>query len=1219
MRLQYFASQRKLANLAGFFCFSAQPAVSTDGFKVLDLTSIIKGTDEMLFSRMLEILTRNKRPTQMPRSYWQRLTPRQTIRRCGRNWQTEQLECRLLLTATPNGDSLRTYRLAVSATEEYTAFFGDSRTAAQQAIVNSVATFNEILNRELNVHLDLIMNLDIIFGGDHPSSDPFTTLSASLGQNQTLLDSEIGSANYDIGHVFGTFAGGGLATLNSAGKSGIKAQGASGTSSPTGSGFDLLAIHEFGHQFGATHTFNGADSARKPETAYEPGSGSTIMSYAGILPAVFGEPPVGNNLQNDPDDYFHAGSIDQIVAHLEDLDSDGVGTISSVVNQIPAVNAGNDFTIPAGTPFSLSATGTDADGDTLFYNFEQFDIGAAQNVDPLDADNGFSPLFRSFVPAVADSSGTFTRVFPQLSDILGGTSTKGEQLPSTNRSLNFRATVRDHQGGTNGDDVLLTVVDTGSDFAITNLNSTTTLTGGANQEISWDVAGTTTNGINVSDVEILLSTDGGLTFPTLLATTPNDGSHTLALPNIDTATARFMVRADGNVFFDISNANVTIATNPAAPGVSIIESGGSTSVGEVSAVGAATDTYTLALNTTPTSAVEITINGDDDLLVSSDGSTFGSAITLSIVDTSTQTIHVRAFNDADVEGTHTGTITQTVSASTDANYPVGLLVNGVVSTVIDDERTPLVAVDLQQSGESVPANWTEINQNDGVFSATTFNDLIREDGSTTTIDLTVGPTTSQGNSFGPSDPDDATVPIHTPSLVDAGGVLGWSKASANTVLANWSGLTPSEKYNVYILVAERFAGGLDINHTVTILGDGSDNPTPFTQTTTGFGGELQINNQQGDDALALEDFALTVTADSSGEIDVQLVRDDGVSSNIIYLGAVAIQHAVTPTSEPPIVDVVSFNSGTGQLTVDAGATDSVEISAVNGASGTVVVEINGVANTQFGTVAPSTVQSIVVNGGSGANLVDLSAVSNRDFTNVGGVGITVLGAAGNDTLSGSDFADNIDGAAGDDLILGGSADDVLAGGADNDTILSGSGADSVDGGPGNDFITGNSGRDTLLGNDGADTIFGGGGKDSIRGGNGEDVIRGNRGPDSLFGEAGNDTITGGAGKDSISGGDDADSLVGSSGSDGINAGAGADIVIGRGGADTLLGLSGNDTLNGGVRGDVLIGGDDDDDLTGAGGTDTLAGGEDPGDTFDNMTEVDELFTESMFAALLAFT
>ena len=1159
-------------------------------------------------------------------SRWLRLSPRRST---SGNWRTEQLECRLLLTATPNGNDLRTYRLAVAATEEYTAFFGDNRLAAQQAIVSSVATFNEILNRELNVHLELLDRIDIVFGGDHLSSDPFTSLSASLGQNQTLLDSVILPENYDIGHVFGNFAGGGLATLNSAGKSGIKAQGASGTSSPTGSGFDLLAIHEFGHQFGATHTFNGPDSARNSVTPYEPGSGSTIMSYAGILPAFFQEPPFGNNLQNDPDDYFHAGSLDQIVTHLEDLDSDGVGTITSDVNQKPAVNAGADFTIPAGTPFSLSATGSDADGDTLSYNFEQLDIGIAQDVDPLDADNTSSPLFRSFEPAVANASGTFTRVFPQLNDILNGLGdissgplsvTKGEQLPTTTRALNFRATVRDQQGGTDGDDVLINVVDTGSLFELTNLNSTTTLTGGASQEITWDVAGTTAatpNGISVSDVEILLSTDGGLTFPTSLGTTPNDGTHTLNLPNIDTTTARFQIKADGNIFFDITDANVTIAANAAAPGVSAAESGGGTSVGEVSSIGAATDTYTLTLNTAPASAVDITITGDEDVLVSSDGSTFGSSINLSVADTSAQTIHLRAFNDADVEGTHTGTITQTVSASSDANYPVGLLINSVISTVIDDERTPLVAVDLQQSGESVPANWTEINQTDEVFSATPFNNLIREDGSSTTIDLTVGPTSSQGNSFGPSDPDSTTVPIHSPSLVDAGGVLGWTKGSANTVLANWSGLTPSTKYNIYVLVAERFGGGTDINHTVTVLGDGSDNPAPFTQTTTGFGGELQINNQQGDDAQTLEDFALTVTADSSGEIDVQLFRDDGVSSNIIYIGAVAIQQAVTPTSEPPIVDVVSFDNGTGRLTISVGETNSVAITA---ASGSVVVQVNGMANTQFGTVAAGTVQSIVVNGGAGANLVDLSALLKRDFANAGGVAITVLGGAGNDTLIGSGFADSIDGETGDDLVRGGSKNDTLSGGADNDTIYGDSGADSVEGGTGNDLLMGRSGKDTLLGNDGTDTIFGGSGRDSIRGENGADIIRGNQGSDSLFGESGDDTIIGGGGRDSISGGDDDDNLVGSAGSDGINAGAGADIVSGLSGADTMLGLTGNDTLNGGNGGDVLIGGDDDDDLTGAGGTDTLAGGGDVGDTDDDEGgEIDEAFTESMFAELLAFT
>jgi Ca2+-binding RTX toxin-like protein len=1160
---------------------------------------------------------RLKQRMQPLQSCWRRLAQRRETRR---GWQTEQLECRLLLTATPNGGELRTYRLAVAATEEYTAFFGDSRTAAQQAIANSVATFNEILNRELNVHLELIPNLDIIFGGNNPTADPFSSsIGAVLGQNQMLLDTAIGEADYDIGHVFGTFAGGGLATVGAAGVDGIKGQGASGTSTPTGSGFDKLAIHELGHQFGATHTFNGSDLARTAASAWEPGSGSTIMSYAGLLPPSFAEPPVGNNLQNEADDYFHAGSLDQIVSHLATLDTAGVGTITSAVNQIPTVNAGADFTIPAGTSFTLSAAGTDADGDTLLYNFEQMDLGAAQTVDSnasaaSRADNGSSPLFRSFEPAAADASGSFTRVFPQLSDILSGTPTKGEQLPTTARDLNFRATVRDQQGGTDGDDLLLTVVDTGSAFSITMLNSTATLTGGATQEITWDVAGTTANGINVSDVEILLSTDGGLTFPHSLATTANDGSHTVDLPNIDTSTVRFQVQAVGNVFFDITNANVTITTNAAAPGASVTESGGGTSVGEVSAVGAATDTYTIALNTAPTSAVDITVTGDDDVLVSTDGSTFNTSITLSVADTSVQTIHLRAFNDADVEGTHTGAITQTVSASSDANYPVDLLINGVTATVIDDERPPLVAVDLQASGNTVPVNWTEINENDPVFSLTKtpFSDLIREDGSASMFDLTIGPTVQAGGTSAGSNPDSDTVPIHSPLLDDVGSLLLWT----NAMIANWAGLTAGEKYNVYVMTVERFSG-TDINQTVTILGDGSDDPAPFTQTTTGFGGELLINTQQGDSSQLLEDFALTVTADSSGEIDIQLVRDDGEDSNFIILAAVAIQHALTPTSEPPLIPVVTFDAGIGRLTVNARSDHSIAISALNGSSGTVVVTVNASADSGFGSVAPGDVQSIVVNGGPGANTIDLTAVSKSAFTNVGGVAITVLGAAGNDTLFGSNFADNIDGEAGDDLISGGAGTDMLLGGADNDVIYGGSGGDFIEGGAGHDNIFGRFGGDVISGDGGADTISGGAGRDSIRGGSGNDVIRGDRGPDSLFGEAGNDTISGGTGRDSISGGDDADSLIGNGGADGINAGAGDDIAFGLGGADTILGLTGNDTLNGGSRGDTLIGGDDDDDLTGAGGTDKLAGGGELNDVFDDDGEKDEAFTESMFAALLA--
>jgi hypothetical protein len=1152
------------------------------------LSSVFEATGFMLFQKFLtgfcprRISQRRRSPSRRScKSY-------SHVWRASVHSRTEQLEPRLLLTASPNGDDLRTLRLAVSATEEYTAFFG-TRTAAQQAIVTTVANMNEIFRRELNLQLDLIMNTSIIFGSGN-SSDPFSSsVSSAIGQNQTLLDSVIGAANYDIGHVFGTFGGGGFATLESAGMNGIKGEGASGTSTPFGLGFELLSIHEFAHQLGATHSFNGVEGncvQRNATTAWEPGSGSTIMGYAGICPAFFATPPSGDNLQNDADGYFHAGSIDQMVSHLETLDGMGVGTISSNVNQIPTVSAGNDFTIPAGTAFSLTATGMDADGDTLLYNYEQMDLGPAQTVNPnasaaARADNGSSPLFRSFEPAAADESGSFTRVFPQLSDILGGTSTKGEQLPTTNRSLNFRATARDQQGGVNGDDVTLTVVDTGSAFVITTLNSSTTVTGGSSQSFTWDVAGTTGNGIGVSSVDIRLSMDGGLTFPHLLATTANDGSTFLTLPNIDTTTARFQVNAVGNVFFDINDADITIASNASVAGARLVESGGGTAIGEVPEIGAATDTYTIALNTTPSGPVNITISGGSDLLVSVNGSDFDSSQVLSLSNTSPRTITVRGLNDGDVEGTHTGVIAHVVSSSSDPAYPTSLLINSLDVTIADDEQPPLIGVDLQQSGETVPANWTEINENDSIFSAKTFSNLIREDGLTTTVDLTIGPPSSQPITFGGSEPATETIPMHTPNLVDAGGLFGWTRGSNNVVNARWGGLTAGAVYNIYVLAAERFNGAEpDINHTVTITGAGGDNPAPFTQTTSGFGGELRVNGQQGDSSQTLESFALPVTANGSGEINVQFARNDGVNSNVIYLSALAIQQAITPSS------AVSFSSGT--LTVNLAGGQDVQVTSSGGPGGVVQVSIDGTP-ASFGTVTPASVQSIVVNGGSGDNDIDLGSVTSTSFTNGGGVIVTVDALGGNDSLTGSAFADTLDGGDGADTILGGLG---------NDHVFAGAGNDLVDGGVGNNQLFGDAGSDTISGLFGRDLIRGGDDGDLLNGGNGFDTLAGDRGDDTINGGNGNDTVFAGAGRDFVSGdsGNDRlfgengyDTIFGGLGNDFLRGGFGEDRLFGGDGHDELIGDSQNDRLFGGVGNDTQSGGDGNDFVRGGSGSDNLSG------------------------------
>jgi len=450
-----------------------------------------------------------------------------------------------------SGTELRTYRLAVAATGEYTAFHGGTVLSGQAAIVTAVNRVTGIYESELAISLELIDDNDDLVYTD-AATDPYTNDSPSdlLNENQANIDAEIGDANYDIGHVF-TTGGGGLASLAVVGITGSKARGETGRAEPTGDVFwvDYVA-HEMGHQFGGNHTFNGihgqAGTNRWGSTAYEPGSGSTIMAYAGICGA--------DDLQDNSDAYFHAVSFDEIIDHADGT-IPGVGTRTATGNTVPTVSAGSDYTIPADTPFALTAVGNDGDGDLLTYCWEEMDLGPAQAAS--DPDNGSSPIFRSWLPTT-----TPTRTFPRLSDLLDNTTVLGEQLPSTNRDLNFRVTVRDNRaggGGVNSDDMVVTVVDTGSAFQVTSPNTPVTWEGLSTQTITWTVAGTTGSGIDTASVDIRLSTDGGNTFAHQLASnTPNDGSQSVSLPSVDTTVARIKVEGRGNVFFDVSDVNFTI-------------------------------------------------------------------------------------------------------------------------------------------------------------------------------------------------------------------------------------------------------------------------------------------------------------------------------------------------------------------------------------------------------------------------------------------------------------------------------------------------------------------------------------------------------------------------------------------------------------------------------------------------------------------------------------
>ncbi|MEY3052169.1 MAG: hypothetical protein RLY31_1954 [Bacteroidota bacterium] len=467
--------------------------------------------------------------------------------------------------------NLHTYRLAVATTAEYSNNAGGTVANVLSSVTNVVNQVNSIFERDGGIRLVLIDNTTETFFFN-AGTDPYTNGNTQnmLQQNLDVLNAAYTNNGYDIGHVFGT-NGGGLAALASVCSGGLdsghKSRGASCRFGPyMGNLFYLIVGHEVGHQFNATHTFNKCDDENEtPATAYEPGSGSSIMSYNGN--GVCGP----NHLQATSDPYFHINSMERIRAFSRNLNTGGTcATIVSTGNHDPdaVIPIPGGFSIPIGTPFELTGSATDMDGDDLSYSWEQYDLGPPV---VLGSTAGTAPLFRSFPP-----SGSPLRVFPRMATIVANTNDPQELLPSLSRVLTFRFTARDNHpagGGYDFQEIQFNASSQAGPFVVTQPDAAgIQWEVGQYVEVTWDVAQTDQAPVNCQSVNIRLSLDGGFTYPlTLLSQTPNDGSAFVVVPNTPGTMARIRVEAADNIFFDISNQDFTILP-PAQPGFSLLSS-----------------------------------------------------------------------------------------------------------------------------------------------------------------------------------------------------------------------------------------------------------------------------------------------------------------------------------------------------------------------------------------------------------------------------------------------------------------------------------------------------------------------------------------------------------------------------------------------------------------------------------------------------------------------